>query len=76
MELSDTTRNERIINVTIDEKELESIAVREVLKEAGITWNEGVTCRAYHSSRDTSTGFRHDMKVEIIADLSVLPREG
>ena len=74
MKINDTTRNERVIKVRLEESELEDLAIKAVLKEAGINWKEGLKCRAWHSSRDTSTGIQHDMEVEIIADLSVLPR--
>lgn len=74
MKLNDITRNERVIKVRLEESEIEDLAIKAVLKEAGIIWKEGLKCRAWHSSRDTSTGIQHDMEVEIIADLSVLPR--
>ena len=74
MNISDITRNERVIKVRLDESELQGLAIKAVLKEAGIYWEEGLTCRAWHSSRDTSTGIRHDIEVEVIVDLSVLPR--
>lgn len=74
MKINDTTRNERVIKVRLEESEVEDLAIKAVLKEAGINWKEGLKCRAWHSSRDTSTGIQHDMEVEIIADLSVLPR--
>ena len=73
MKINDITRNERVIKVRLEESELEDLAIKAVLKEAGINWKEGLKCRAWHSSRDTSTGIQHDMEVEIIADLSVLP---
>lgn len=73
MKINDTTRNERVIKVRLEESEVEDIVVKAVLKEAGIYWEAGLKCRAWHSARDTSTGIRHDMEVEIIADLSVLP---
>lgn len=74
MKINDITRNERVIKVRLEESEVEYLAIKAVLKEAGIYWTEGLKCRAWHSSRDTSTGIQHDMEVEIIADLSVLPR--
>lgn len=74
MKINDITRNERVIKVRLEESEVEDLAIKAVLKEAGINWKEGLKCRAWHSSRDTSTGIQHDMEVEIIADLSVLPR--
>lgn len=75
MKINDITRNERVIKVRLEGSEVEDLAIKAVLKEAGINWKEGLKCRAWHSSRDTSTGIQHDMEVEIIADLSVLPRE-
>lgn len=74
MKINDITRNERVIKVRLEGSEVEDLAIKAVLKEAGINWKEGLKCRAWHSSRDTSTGIQHDMEVEIIADLSVLPR--
>ena len=74
MKINDITRNERVIKVRLEESELQDLAIKAVLKEAGICWKEGLKCRAWHSSHDTSTGIQHDMEVEIIADLSVLPR--
>ncbi len=74
MKLKDLTRNERVITVRLTENEVESLAINAVLKEAGIDWKDGLKCRAWHSTRDTSTGIEHEMGVEIIADLSVLPR--
>ena len=74
MKINDITRNERVIKVRLEESEVKDLAIKAVLKEAGINWKEGLKCRAWHSSRDTSTGIQHDIEVEIIADLSVLPR--
>jgi hypothetical protein len=74
MKISDITRNERVIKVRLEESELADLAIKAVLKEAEIYWEAGLKCRAWHSARDTSTGIQHDMEVEIIADLSVLPR--
>lgn len=73
MNINDITRNERVIKVKLEELEVENLVINAVLKEAGINWKEGLKCRAWHSQRDTSTGIRHEMEVEIIADLSVLP---
>lgn len=73
MDLRDITRNERVITTTIEQKELEQLAIDAVLLKAGINWRDGLKCRAFHSTRDTSTGILHDMQVEIVADLSVLP---
>lgn len=74
MKINDITRNERVVKVRLEESEVEDLAIKAVLKEAGINWKEGLKCRAWYSSRNTSTGVQHDMEVEIIADLSVLPR--
>ena len=73
MKLSDITRNERVVKVRLSQDEVEDLAIKAVLKEAGIGWKDGLKCRAWHSSRDTSTGIVHEMEVEIIADLSFLP---
>lgn len=73
MKLKDSTRNERVITVRLTEDEIEDLAIKAVLKEAGIDWKDGLKCRAWHSSRDTSKGIQHEMEVEIVADLNALP---
>lgn len=48
MKINDTTRNERVIKVRLEESEVEDSVIKAVLKEAGINWKEGLKCRAWH----------------------------
>ncbi|OZI31744.1 hypothetical protein CAL29_28135 [Bordetella genomosp. 10] len=58
-----------IHSVTVDEAEVHRLIAEVVAHKVGVNLDAAsVTWHAYHSSRDTSTGIRHDVRVEIIDD--------
>ena len=73
MNIQDSTKNERSIRCLIEENELEEIVLRHIANLKGVPMDNSFKGRAYHVSRDTSTGIRHDMQVEITIDLSMYP---
>lgn len=68
MKLRDNRIDVRKVETTLDEADWKQILIEAVAVQAGITLGPGVTARAYVSTRDTSTGILHEIKVEVVED--------
>lgn len=70
-----TTRQDQTIHRTrISAVDLQALVTRTVAEQLGIDVSAvGVRTRAWHSSRDTSTGTEHEMEVELIVDHTKQP---
>lgn len=75
MKINTAHQNRDVHTVTVDEDVALRIVSERAAEKLGLQLDGvGVTWRAYFSSRDTSTGVRHDIKVEIIDDHAAKPR--
>lgn len=71
--ISDTQHRD-VHRATVDEDIAHRIIAERMAEELGLSLDsDGVTWRAFHSSRDMSTGIRHDVVVEIIDDHALKP---
>lgn len=69
MRINTTKQNRDVHSATIDCDLVLRLVSERVAEKVGVNLNlPGVTWRAYISTRDTSTGIKHDVKVEIIDD--------
>jgi hypothetical protein len=74
MRITTNKQNRDVHAATVEEQIVHRIIAERVAEKLGVSLDgEGVTWRAYHSTRDTSTGIRHDVVVEIIDDHTAKP---
>lgn len=73
-----TTKLDRDVHqTTVDQDVALRIIAERVAEKLGLSLDEpGVSFRAYVDTRDTSTGFRKDVFVEIINDHTAKPAVG
>lgn len=58
-------------SATVPEKEITAALCELLAKQHGFSLeSRNVRCRGYHSSEDTSTGFKHSWKIEVVVDHS------
>lgn len=67
MQINRERQNIETIRVTLEEKEVHRILIAAVAEKAGVSL-DAARARAYHWGNDTSTGYKHDFKVEIVID--------
>lgn len=69
MRINSNRQNRTVHAATVDHEVVLRLIAERVAEKAGTTLERGgVTWRAYFSTRDTSTGVRTDVGVEIIED--------
>lgn len=77
MQINTNKQNRDVYTATVDGDEVLDIISERVAERAGISLDGcGVTWRAYVSSRDTGTGIKYDVKVEIVDDHTRKPQAG
>lgn len=74
MDIRTVTDNRDVHTVTVDQDEALRMIAERVAAQIGLSLDAtGVSYRAYVSERNTSTGFRKDVFVEIIDDHTAKP---
>jgi hypothetical protein len=69
MNINTHKQNRDVHKATVSQDVVHRIIAERVAEKVGVSLDgEGVTWRAYHTTRDTSTGILHDVEVEIIDD--------
>lgn len=74
MRINTDKQHRDVHSATVDNDVVLRIIAERVAEKVGVSLgHDGVSWRAYFSKRDTSTGFRTDVVVEIIDDHAQKP---
>ncbi|MFT0533944.1 hypothetical protein ACMHYJ_14115 [Castellaniella hirudinis] len=77
MKINTDKQHRDVYATTVDQDVALRIIAERVAEKVGVSLDgTGVTWRAWVSTRDTSTGILHDIKVEIIDDHTLKPVAG
>ncbi len=76
MKINTTKQNRDVHRTTVDNDVVLRIIAERVADKVGVSLDRaGVTWRAYFTERDTGTGIRKDIEVEIIDDHTAKPQK-